>query len=122
MTTQQEELLNTIKATKTYLKKSNLTSGDAFRVTLTHNKKRCCFIFNDNYFNESNKIDFVRILYDDATCYSDSCNFEDFCYILGYSSDSLKAYKIYKKCKKQHERLKKLFNDNEIEIISTLDN
>lgn len=117
-TTLQHELLNTLKLKKTYLKKSDLTSGNASRITLTRNKKTVHFIYHDNFYNNSNINDFIYCLLLDAQAYEFSYNFSDFCNEFGYDCDN-KAYKIYLACKKQAERLHKLFNDNEIEDLKT---
>lgn len=116
-TTLQHELLNTLKVKKTYLRKSEMTSGNASRITLTRNKKTVYFIYHDNYYNNSNINDFVWCLLMDAQAYECSYNFADFCNEMGYDDDSMKAYKIYLACKKQAERLHKLFNDTEIESL-----
>ena len=116
-TTLQHELLSTIKLTKTYLKKSDCTSGNASRITLTRDKKTVHFIYHDNYYNNSNINDYIYSLLLDAQAYEYSYNFADFCNNFGYDSDSMKEYKIYLACKKQAERLHKLFNDLEIEEL-----
>ena len=113
----KNELLNTLKVKKTYLKKSNCTSGDASRITLTRNKKTVHFIYHDNYLNDSNINDFIYSLLSDAEAYECSYNFADFADMFGYDSDRMNAYNIYLACKKQAERLHKLFNDTEIESL-----
>ena len=50
-----KELLKQIKCKKSYMHKSDMTSGNAYRVTLTYKGKSCRFIFNDNYLNASKK-------------------------------------------------------------------
>lgn len=111
-------MLEKIKCKKTYLKKSDLTSGNAYRITLTHNGKKCSFIFNDNYLNKSNINDFVYCLLSDSGCYENSKNFDDFCYMFGYDSNSIKVLKIYEACKKQNEKVKRLFNDKEVQQLN----
>ena len=107
-------LLNQIKFTKTNIGRSTLTSGDAYRITLTHKGRRCSFIFNDNYHNDSTKEDIINCLLMDADAYNNSRNFEDFAEEFGYSADSIKAYNIYKACKKQAEKVSRLFIDEEV--------
>lgn len=40
----------------------------------------------------------------DASCYSNTGDFKDFCDEFGYSDDSIRALKIYKGCKSEYER------------------
>lgn len=42
--------------------------------------------------------------------YAAQCSFKDFCSEFGYSDDSIKALKTYKECKRNAERLNKLFS------------
>jgi rhodanese-related sulfurtransferase len=44
-------------------------------------------------------------------------DFKDFCESFGYDEDSRKAYKVYKKCIKQSEKIHKLFSDAELEKL-----
>lgn len=111
-------MLEKIKCKKTYLKKSDLTSGNAYRITLSYNGKKCGFVFNDNYLNESNKDDFVYCLLSDSGCYENSRNFNDFCYMFGYDNNSIKSLNIYKACKKQYEKVKRLFTDKEVQQLN----
>lgn len=43
--------------------------------------------------------------------------FEDFCDEFGYSSDSIKASKIYKQCQKNTEKMNNLFYVDELESL-----
>ena len=110
-------MLEKIKCKKTNKGKSQMTSGNAFQITLSYNGKRCGFLFNDNYLNESNKNDFVYCLLSDADAYTSSRNFEDFCNMFGYDNDSRKALKAFNGCKKQAEKVRRLFNDEEVETL-----
>ena len=111
-------MLEKIKCKKTLIGKSQMCSGNAYRITLTHNGKKCSFIFNDNYLNESNKNNFVYCLLSDSGCYESSKNYDDFCNMFGYDNNSIKALNIYKACKKQNEKVKRLFNDKEIQQLN----
>lgn len=53
----------------------------------------------------------------DAMAYLDSENFEDFCNNFGYDTDSIKALKTYKACKKQAEKVSRLFTESEIDEL-----
>lgn len=119
LTKQQEEFLNKIKATKTYLDKSTMTSGNKYYITLQYNKKRISFHFNDNIYNDSDKNDFLHCLLYDSEAYSYTYNFADFMNELGLENES-DAKKIYNACKRQYARLHKLFNESEIEMLEEI--
>lgn len=51
---------------------------------------------------------------------SGSESFEDFCSNFGYDKDSITALKIYRKCKKQLEKLNKICNDNIHDLANEL--
>lgn len=119
LTQEQKKLLNEINTTKTYIGKSDLTSGNAYRVTLTRNGVKIGFIFNDNIYNESDKNDFIYLLLRDSQAYEYTCNFADFMNEYGYT-DAQKAKQVYNACKKQSERLRKLFNSTEIETLEKI--
>jgi len=118
-----KELLKQIKCKRTYVRKSDMCSGDMFRITLTYKKHKCWFFFNDNYMNKSIKKDFLYCLYLDATAY-DECKDDilSFAWQFGYEIESMqKTRRIYSACKKQSERLHRLFNDEEVELLSTIE-
>ena len=64
-----ERIFDKVKVTKSYIGKSEMTSGNAYRVTMAYNGKRVWFVFNDNYLNESDKKDFIECLISDAFSY-----------------------------------------------------
>lgn len=109
-------MLESIKCTKSYIGKSEMTSGNAYRITLTYNGKSIWFIFNDNYLNKSNKRDFVYSLLSDAQAYKYAENvdsfMDEFCY-----TNYAKAKRVYNACKKQYDRVCKLFTSTEAEIL-----
>lgn len=49
-----------------------------------------------------------------------SYTFEEFCSEFGYDNDSRQAEKIYKKCKKQLEKLKKIYDGDVCELANKL--
>ena len=49
-----------------------------------------------------------------------SYTFEEFCSEFGYNNDSRQAEKIYKKCKKQLEKLKKIYDGDIYELANKL--
>lgn len=115
-------LLSMIKCTKTYLRKSEMCTGDAYRVTLTYKGNRCSFVFHDNFRNESTKKDFIYCLVLDAQAYDNARDFYDFATEFGYdyTRDS-EARKAYRACEKQSDRLHRLFNQQEIDILSEIE-
>ena len=53
----------------------------------------------------------------DSGCYESSKNFDDFCCMFGYDNNSIKALKIYEACKKQNEKVKRLFENDITPIL-----
>lgn len=111
-------LLEKIKLIKKeYQGKSDLTSGNAYKITIGYNKKRYTFIFNDNYKNESNKHDFIYAILSDYQCYKSVYNEDDFIKEFGYD-DSVEAFRrgieAYKSCKKTAQAIERLFTHEEI--------
>ena len=119
LTQTQKELLNEINTTETYTGKSNFTAGNAYRVTLTRNGVKVGFIFNDNIYNESDKNDFIYSLLSDSQAYESTRDLTDFMHEFGYTDDK-QAEQAYNACKKQSERLHKLFNDAEIKTLEKI--
>ena len=119
LTTEQEKLLNEINSTETYTGKSNFTAGNAYRVTLTRNGVKVGFIFNDNIYNESDKNDFIYSLLSDSQAYENARDLTDFMLAFGYDNIP-QAKQAYNACKKQSERLHKLFNDSEIKTLEKI--
>ena len=119
LTQTQKELLNEINTTKTYIGKSDCTSGNAYRITLTRNGVKVGFIFNDNIYNESDKNDFIYSLLSDSQAYENTRDLTDFMNEYGYT-DAKQAKQAYDACKKQGERLHKLFNNTEIKTLEKI--
>lgn len=119
LTQTQKELLDEINTTKTYIGKSEMTSGNAYRVTMTRNGKSIGFIFNDNIYNESDKNDFIYSLLSDSQAYESTRDLTDFMNEYGYT-DAKQARQAYNACKKQSDRLYKLFNTTEIETLEKI--
>lgn len=103
------------------LGKSKETSGNTYKITIKYNKKQFTFTFHDNYYNNSDLNDFIQCLKLDAIAYETTRDLNDF--ISSYYGDieSLEDYKqkekAYNACKKAHNALKCLFNDEELELI-----
>lgn len=108
-----EKIIDKVKCTKTYIGKSDLTSGNAYRVTLSYNGKTTWFVFNDNCLNESDKKEFLGCLIMDSCSYDCCRNLDDFINEFGYEKQVSNGIKAFNGCKKQHERLNKLFSSSE---------
>ena len=114
--------LDDVKVTKKEIGKSSMTSGNAYRVTITYNGKKAGFVFNDNYHNNATKEDLLVCLYNDAMAWAYHQCFEDFCWEFGYEDihQYKEARKAYNECKKQDQRLCRLFNEEEINAMPEL--
>lgn len=114
-------MLEKIKCTKTVLGKSAMTSGDAYRITLSHNGEKCSFIFNDNFLNKASKNDFINALECDAYAYASTQDLTAFVLEFGYKNYN-EAKKAYDACKKQYDKFNRLFTKEEQKtIIEELD-
>lgn len=112
-------MLEQIKTTKTYIGKSNMTSGNEYRVTLTYKGKTIWFNFHDNIYNKSSKNDFIDCLLRDAWGYDDNRDLYEFMENFGYKTMTERVKKAYFGCKKQYERVNKLFTEAEQELLQT---
>lgn len=119
LTQEQKTLLNEITTTKTYIGKSDITSGNAYRITLTRNGVKIGFVFNDNIYNESDKNDFIYSLLRDSQAYEYAGGLIEFMTAYDYDNEQ-QAKHIYNECKKQYDRLHKLFNSTEIEMLEKI--
>ena len=110
-----QQLLNNLTFKKTYLKKSSMTSGNEYLITLKNkrNSKIVKFHYHDNIYNESDIEDILYCFTADVRAFESCYNFKDFCDSFGYSTDSIQALKIYNACRKQHERFNKIFDEEE---------
>lgn len=109
-------MLEKITCKKVYKGKSEMTSGNAYSVTLYYNGKRCGFTFHDNIRNESDKNDFLYSLLMDADAYNNTRDIDDFASEFGYEKIS-ECIRAYKACKAQAEKVKRLFTEEEVEAI-----
>lgn len=108
-----ERIIDKVNVKRARLGKSKMTSGDAYRITLSYNGKKVWFVFNDNYLNNSSKKDLLECLMLDASAYENCKNLDDFIREFGYSQQRANGLKAYNGCKKQSDRLQKLFTLNE---------
>lgn len=111
-------MLESIKMTKTYLGKSEMTSGNKYRITLTYNGKSVWFLFHDNMWNNSPKTHIIDCFVRDAYDYMNYKNIYEFADEFGYDMEDYSiAKRAYNGCKKQYDRLCKLFTSTEAEIL-----
>lgn len=92
---------------KTRIEKSEMTSGDKFRITLTTNKgiRKRTFIFNDNYLNNSSKEEIMRCLVDDFYIVDNYYgNIKSFMRDYGYE-DIHRANEVFNLCHQNHRNL-----------------
>jgi hypothetical protein len=96
-----------------------------YRVFLRYNGKNTSFLFGDSLQNgydgimaadkpQEYKNTILDIIVSESIQLED---FKDFCESFGYDEDSRKAYRIYKKCVRQSEKIHKLFSDSELEQL-----
>lgn len=113
------EILEKIKTTKTLLGKSQITSGNKYKVKISYNGKSVYMIFHDNFKNGSDKKDFVYSLMQDANAYRDCYNFADFMNNFNYTEEK-EVQKIYNACRRQSQKFDKLFTEEEQEELQEL--
>ena len=96
-----------------------------YRVFIRYNGKNTSFLFGDSLQNgydgimaadkpQEYKNTILDIIVSESIQLED---FKDFCESFGYDEDSRKAYRIYKKCVRQSEKIHKLFSDSELEQL-----
>ena len=114
-------MLEQINVKKAYLNKSEMTSGNKYRVTINYKGKTIWFVFHDNIYNKSGKIDFISCLLQDAWGYDDNRDIYEFAENFGYDyyADLPKVKKAYYGCKRQYQRVNKLFTEAEQELLQT---
>lgn len=88
-----------------------------FEIRMSYNGKRCYFRYATSYndwrkgketLDESDYKNALNCILSDSYAAQDT--FKDFYSEFGYSDDSIKALKTYKECKRNAERLNKLFS------------
>ena len=110
-------MLEQIKCTKTYIGNSNVTSGNEYRVTITYKGKTIWFNFHDNIYNHSVGADFLDCLLRDAWAYDDNRDLYEFMENYGYTDLDGTVKKAFNGCKKQYNRVNKLFTEAEQELL-----
>lgn len=113
-------ILDEIKTSKRYLGKSEMTSGNKYEVRITYKNKTIYEVFNDNYENKSDKKEFIYALLSDADAYNNARNLADFILEYGYEEDEKEAKRVYNACKRQAEKIEKLFTKDEQEELKEI--
>lgn len=112
----------------------NGAHGYHYSVTLSNKKHSYTFDFWGSIADKEKELNhdrnsyhkagrkFYPNAYDILACISvgEFNDFEDFCFSLGYSTDSIKAEKTYKMLIEQQKELKKLFTEAQIEQINDI--
>jgi hypothetical protein len=91
-----------------------------YLVRVKRNNKQISFKFCDSYANalENKRPDLYSILASIGSEYDlNDTNLEDFCNEFGYDTDSKKAEKIYNNWVAHNDKLKKIFNPEDIEVL-----
>jgi cellulose biosynthesis protein BcsQ len=122
-TFKQFEVKASYKGTKKTDWSSDNFNNHMVTVTNTETEQKITFEFWASIANpELNKeYDILNAFYcfvSDAVSGSES--FNEFCSNLGYDEDSRTAEKIYKKCKKQLEKLNKIYDGDIYDLVNKL--
>ena len=112
-------LLSRIKFSRSYVRKSKMTSGNEYKIFISYNGHWAWFTFHDNFENKSTLKDWLYCLVLDMNSYEFSRDEYEFAREYGYD-DMSEARKIYRACEKTAEKLHKLFNDSELEILNQI--
>ena len=96
-------------------------NGDPWRVTLKRPGKQMSLFFSNGYGHGGappTAEGVLECLRSDA--YTDGDTFEEFCFSLGYDSDSRKAEKLYKAVQRQTDKLRRFLGaDLFTELLQT---
>lgn len=91
-------------------------------VTNTETEQKCTFEFwatkNPEIQTETEILEAFKCFIDDAI--NATYDFNNFCLELGYDNDSRTAEKIYKKCKKQLDKLNKIYDGDIWDLANEL--
>ena len=108
--------LNEIKTSRYNLGKSEMCSGNKYRIRMSYNGVTVSFNYHDNYKNESGVKDYLYALLSDKNAYESTRDVNDFMLGFGYKNYN-EAKRIREACKRNSEKLEKLFNSEELEEI-----
>lgn len=108
--------LNVVSSRYGFMKWDNKNQRHIFKVQLKRGRKSYTFEFGQSIANGVQE----PTLYDVLTCLQkyDVGSFEDFCGEFGYDEDSRTAERTYKAVVKEFEAMERLFNSDELEVLS----
>lgn len=108
--------LNIISSRYGFMKWDSKNQRYIFKVQLKRGRKSYTFEFGQSIADGSQE----PTLYDILTCLQkyDVGSFEDFCGEFGYDEDSRTAERTYKAVVKEFEAMERLFNSDELEVLS----
>ena len=109
-----------IKFSRTFVRKSEMTSGNEYRIYISYHGQRAWFRFHDNFANASTLRDWLYALVLDTNAYDFSRDLYDFARNYGFE-DNAEARKAYKGCKETSEKMHRIFTENELELLSTIE-
>jgi hypothetical protein len=91
---------------------------DIYKVTLRNKKGSYTFTFGQSIANTGKQPSAYSVL----ACLTkyDVGSFDDFCSEFGYDTDSMSDLKTYKAVAKEYQSLKRLFTDEELELMSEI--
>ena len=122
-----ESILNSLQWSRKYLGKSNMTSGNRYKITIERFISDNCskvitFDFHDNIENKSTIKDWLRCLLLDSEAYLENlwatktASVYSFMRSFGYN-DYKQARKTFEACHEQCRKLKYFFSSREIEVL-----
>lgn len=117
-----EQILSKIKFSRTFVRKSEMTSGNEYKIVLSYNGKQATFAFHDNFENKSSFKDWIYCLVLDMNAFDYSKDVYDFANSFGYAYEDIsKAHKAYNGCKANSAKMHRLFTEDELEILSRIE-
>jgi hypothetical protein len=95
---------------------SDKDSRYVFKITLKKDGRQYTFNFGQSVAEGNNE----PTLYNVLSCLQkyDVGSFEDFCWDFGYDEDSTTAERIYKAVVKEFQAMERLFNSDELELLT----
>lgn len=116
----QESILKNLTSKKVVVRKSKLTAGNEYKVTLTRkdNGKKMTFSYHDNIYNDSDKSDFVESLIIERSYVIFSKSMKDFCYDLGFDDNYEEGCEVYREIRASNRKLNKFFTRTELKVLT----
>lgn len=115
-----DRLLSMIKFSRTFVRKSKMCSGNEYKIFISYNGHWAWFTFHDNFMNKSTLRDWLYCLVLDMNAYDFNADEYELARAYGYD-DIEQARKVYKACRKTSEKMHKIFNEAELDILSEIE-